>query len=220
MADMSENRDEPPGTIRRYRLSRSATLVILVANVAVFLLQKSLLPRLLPQSYLQFSLEGLSRGFLWQLMTYQFLHASLLHILLNCWMLFVFGQHVEKALGTTRFVALYFGSGIAGGLLHAFAAFVWPNYFNASVVGASAGVFGVVSAFAILWPDHVFLFYFLPIKLRARSLLLINLILTALGIAFPTSFLGGNVAHVAHLGGILMGLAFTRWVEGKLPPSE
>jgi membrane associated rhomboid family serine protease len=201
----------------RSRLPQSVTMMLLVLNVIIFVLQTTLLAYYEP--FFALSLEGLRHGFVWQLLTYQFLHGGPFHILLNCWALYIFGRHVERVIGKNRFLALYFLSGIAGGLLHVVAAFVWPQYFDAPVVGASAGVFGVVSAFAILWPDNrlqVLLFFVIPVSMRARSLLIINLLITAFGIAFPRSFLGGNVAHVAHLGGILMGLAYTRWCERKL----
>lgn len=194
------------------------TIGILAINALVFILQQALPSRWLPENVLALSVVGLSRDYYWQLLTYQFLHGGWMHLILNGWAFFVFGRNVERATGRLWFLLLYFLSGISGGLLHIFAALVWPMYFDIPVVGASAGVFGVVSAFAILWPEQrlkILLFYVFPVNLRARSLLLINLGLTGLGIAFPRSFFGGNVAHVAHLGGILMGLAIARWNEEK-----
>ncbi len=211
---MLEDRDYMREAPRRFEWSASIGLVIL--NAVAFLLQNTLFPSLISENHLALSLEGLSHGRVWQLLTFQFLHSGLWHLLFNCWALYVFGREVEDELGRTRFLLLYLASGVGGGLLHAFAAFAWPSYFNSPVVGASAGVFGVVSAFAMLWPDRrltLLLFFVIPLNLRARSLLLVNLALTGLGIAFPRSFFAGNVAHVAHLGGILTGLAFVRWNE-------
>jgi membrane associated rhomboid family serine protease len=194
----------------------SATTVLLALNVVAFILQSTILPRLLNPDYLMLSVEGLSRGFVWQLLTYQFLHGGVFHLLLNCWALFMFGREVEANFGQVRFVALYLVSGVAGGLLQAMASYLWPHYFGGPVVGASAGVFGVVAAFAMLYPDRrlvMLLFMILPVTMRAKSLLWFSLILTTVGIAFPNStiartLLGGNVAHAAHLGGILTGLMF------------
>jgi membrane associated rhomboid family serine protease len=130
----------------------------------------------------------------------------------------VFGRAVEWTVGKTRFVTLYFLSGIIGGLFQMLAAFLWPFYFNIPVVGASAGVMGVMAAFAMLFPHQqliMLLFFVVPLKLRAISLLGIILVMTGLGIAFYNSrialLLGGNVAHFAHLGGILTGMAITRF---------
>jgi membrane associated rhomboid family serine protease len=192
----------------------SATIALLAANILAFILQYTVLTHEIFQNYLALSLDGLRHGYVWQLLTYQFLHGGLFHIFFNCWALFVFGREVESMLGKTRFLILYFSSGIVGGLFQALVELAWPNYFFGSTVGASAGVFGVVSAFAMLFPDRqltMLLFLILPVNLRARSLLIVNLVLTALGISFPNTFLGGNVAHAAHLGGILTGLAFIRW---------
>ena len=206
---MLENRDMPP-TPERASFRWTATLVLIVINIAAFLLQRWVIPHDFTARYLNLSAYGISHGYLWELLTYQFLHGSFGHILFNCLTLYMFGRVVESELGLKRYVPLYLASGIFGGLLHIFAAFVWPAYFNIPVVGASAGIFGVVAAFAMLFPDQPLYFLFV-IKMRAHTLLWIELVITALGIAFPASglmvSLFGNTAHTAHLGGILAGLA-------------
>jgi len=196
----------------------SATIVLVVLNVIAFCFQYTLLPKLTDPGYFELSLWGIKQGYLWQLLSYQFLHGGPAHLILNCWALFVFGRGVEWAVGKTRFVILYFCSGIGGGLLQVAASLRWPDYFGGSVVGASAGVFGVVASFATLFPRQplvMLLFYVIPVKMRAKSLLWFFLAITAFGIAFPHSqaalLLGSSVAHCAHLGGILTGLAFTRF---------
>ena len=165
----------------------------------------------------------MGHGYLWQLLTFQFLHGGPLHICFNCLTLNMFGRAVESELGIKRYLLLYLTSGIFGGLLHIFAAFMWPGYFNIPVVGASAGIFGVVAAFAMLFPDQPLLFMFV-IQMRARTLLWVELVITALGIAFPTSefiaSLFGNTAHTAHFGGILTGLAFIRLYESGWSPFQ
>ena len=109
---------------------------------------------------------------------------------------------------------VYFLSGIFGGLLQTMACFLWPHYFYGGMVGASAGLFGIVASFTMLFPEQpllMLLFFVIPVKMRAKSLLAFLLVATGLGISYPRSFLGGNVAHFAHLGGILTGLAFSRF---------
>jgi membrane associated rhomboid family serine protease len=213
---MLSDRDYMRTPARQWRWS--ATIILIALNVVAFLFQYSLLPKLIDPLYLALSLAGLQHGFVWQLLTYQFMHGGIMHLLLNCWALFVFGRGVEWAVGKTRFVIMYLCGGIIGGLLQVLAAWLWPQYFNYPAVGASAGIFGVVASFAMLFPDQqliMLLFYVIPVKLRAKSLLWIVLLITAAGISFPNSrlalWLGGNVAHFAHLGGILTGLAFTRF---------
>jgi membrane associated rhomboid family serine protease len=205
-----------PQRARRWRWS--ATVVLVVINIVAYLFQTKVLPAPFTAKYLELSLGGFLHGYAWQLLSYQFLHGSWPHVLLNSWALFVFGRAVEWTVGKTRFVTLYFLSGIIGGLFQMLAAFLWPYYFDAPVVGASAGVMGVTAAFAMLFPNQqliMLLFFIIPIRLRAISMLWIILVVTGLGIAFYDSriaiLLGGNVAHFAHLGGILAGLAITRF---------
>src|SRR6185436_11740288 len=100
----------------------SATVMLVVALVAAYILQITVLPAEFTARYLQLSLRGVEELSLWQFVTYQFLHGGLIHLLLNAWALYVFGREVEAALGKAQFITLYFFSGIAGGLLHVLAA--------------------------------------------------------------------------------------------------
>lgn len=212
---MSVSFVEPPRMRRTWLWP--ATIALLAVNIGVFLIQKTVLNEEFVDERLALSVAGMRQGFLWQLLSFQFLHGSVWHVLLNCWALFVFGREVEWVLRTPRFLLLYFVGGVVGGLFQIFVMFTWPQYFGrAPVVGASAGIFGVVAAFAMLFPRRrltLLLFFVLPVSMRARSMLWFSLILTAAGIAAPTgllaAILGGNVAHAAHLGGILTGLALS-----------
>lgn len=188
----------------------SVTTVLVIANIVAFVLQLTILPHLVDEGYLALSLEGIERGYIWQLLTYQFLHAVPYpwHVLVNCWMLYMFGREIETVLGPKRFLLLYLMSGIVGGLFQVFAAWVWPMHFAGASVGASAGVSGVTAAFAMVFPNEILLLLGI-IPMRAKNLIFLMLGITALGISFPEKF-GGNVAHAAHLGGILTGLAFSR----------
>jgi len=191
-------------------------MVLVVLNILAYVFQIKFLPRILDPGYLELSLWGMLHGYFWQLLTYQFMHGGWLHLIINCWGLFVFGRSVEWAVGKSRFLLVYFLSGIFGGLLQMMACFLWPHYFPSDVgtVGASAGLFGIVASFTMLFPEQpllMLLFFVVPIKMRAKSLLAFLLVATGLGISYPRSFLGGNVAHFAHLGGILIGLAFSRF---------
>lgn len=202
------------------RLRWSATLTLLVLLVVAFIAQNTVLRDSTSLGWLALSHEGIKRGYWWELLSFQFLHANFWHLFFNGFTLFMFGREVEAALGKIRFLVLYFASGTIGGLFQVLAFFAWPQFFAYSasgalitVVGASAGIFGIVAAFAMLAPNQMltmFLFYVLPINLRAKWLLIISLIVTGLGIAFPAKF-GGNIAHAAHLGGILTGMAFIRY---------
>jgi membrane associated rhomboid family serine protease len=206
-----------------WRFSATVTLIILL--VVAFLLQYTIDPRF-ERKYLELSLEGIERGYVWQLLTFQFLHSGILHILFNCIALYSFGREVEATLEKPRFLTLYFLSGIMGGLFQVLLALIAPAYFGGSVVGASAGIFGVIAAFAMLDPHRyitMLLFYVVPVNLRAIILLYASLIYATLGIVFSKQF-GGNIAHGAHLAGILTGVAFIkfggRWPERLWNPFE
>jgi membrane associated rhomboid family serine protease len=167
---------------------------------------------LINRGYLELSLEGLKRGFVWQLITFQFLHSGFIHIIFNSLGLFFFGRDVESALGRRRLFQLYFLSGIAGGLLQMLFAFLMPQHFGGPVVGASAGVSGLVAAFAIMnWHHRFTLFiYFFPVPMSGKTLLWVSAGLAIVGVLSKISQPGGGVAHAAHLGGLLGGIAFIR----------
>lgn len=202
-----------------YRPQMSLTVVLLIINAAVFVLEM-ILPRLshFPlMDYFALSVSGLKHGFVWQLVTYQFMHAGWLHLALNCWAIFVFGREMEIALGRQRFLTLYLTSGIIGGLAQVGATLTFPQHFGwtelfgwPTVVGASAAAFGLVAAFATMFPERtltLLLFFILPVNMPAKFLLWGSVAIALYGIMVAA----GGVAHVAHLGGILTGIFFVRY---------
>ena len=197
-----------------YRPRWSATAILMVACTAAFVVQNIVeyYFRSFPLAgYLALSLHGLEHGYVWQLFTFQFLHAGLFHLICNLITIYFFGNAMEDALGAKRMLQLYFSSGVLGGLVHVLGAFLAVERFGGAVIGASAGAFGLVAAFATMFPDRLLqllVFFVIPITLRARTLLLISFLLAGLGIIVPTD----NVAHLAHLGGIFTGILFVRWI--------
>jgi membrane associated rhomboid family serine protease len=190
----------------------SATVVLLIVNVVAFIAQKAAeqFSNIPVYDWFALSVEGLRRGFAWQLVTYQLMHGGLLHLLLNCWAIYIFGREVETTLGRNSFLTLYFSSGIIGGLFQALAGVLLHGAFALPVVGASAGAFGLVAAFATLYPERplmLLLFFIIPVNMRAKFLLLFCGLLTVLGLVFPVD----NIAHAAHLGGMLTGIGFVRY---------
>jgi rhomboid family protein len=156
------------------------------------------------------SVVGLKSGYVWELLTFQFMHVGWMHILFNSLAIFFFGRTVETTLGGAKFLALYFSSGIIGGLVQMlFTALGILN--DIPVVGASAGAAGLVSAFALMyWEERFTLFiYFFPVNMRGRTLFWGGLVLILVMLFSP---LGGGVANAAHLGGFLTGFFFTRQV--------
>src|ERR1700722_20707883 len=94
--------------------------------------------------------DGLEHGYVWQLVTYQFMHEGWFHLICNSWALYVFGRELESILGGRKYLALIFSSGIVGGVLQVSLGLVLPKMFGGAVVGASAGVFGLLAAFAAM----------------------------------------------------------------------
>ncbi len=205
-----------------YREPRvSLTIALLIVNAAVWVVQ--LLASHSPtgleiqDNYFALSLDGLKHGFVWQLLTFQFMHSTVhwTHILFNSLAIFFFGRPVETALGRRHFLTLYLSSGILGGLVQMLFA-SWIPSFDGPVVGASAGAYGLVAAFAILhWTERFTLFiYFLPVSMTGKMLLAVSLGMAFLGILFLQS----GIANAAHLGGILTGGFYVRWfIQGEWP---
>jgi membrane associated rhomboid family serine protease len=196
----------------------SATVSIIVINVFVFLIQLYFggteeNPNSKFEQLFALSLDGLRAGHLWQFLTFQFMHAGWLHLFVNCWVLYMFGRITESVAGKKHMLQLYFLSGVAGGVLQMIWTFVLPPEFNGPVVGASAGVSGLVAAFAVLFPTQRILLYFV-IPLKARLALLLLAAFTVYGMVAPffkTSFMG-NIAHAGHLGGMIAGYIYARWL--------
>jgi membrane associated rhomboid family serine protease len=191
------------------RSGLSATVVLMIVVTIAFALQQIeavyLRTGVIP--YLLLSVPGLARGFVWQLLTFQFLHAGLLHLVCNLIGMWFFGRYVEARLGRANFWKLYFLSGVFGGLLHSLVAWVFPNHFGFPVLGASAGVLGLLAAFAMLEPEsEILLAFILPI--RAKYFLIVA---TAIALFFTIVPSDPGIAHTAHLGGILVGVAYIRW---------
>src|ERR1043166_846428 len=172
----------------------SMTMLLLIANVVAFLVQlvlSSVSPKIYP--YLPLSVEGLSHGYIWQLLTFQFMHGGWLHLLLNCWAIYMFGREVEQALGRRSFLILYLSSGIFGGLVQVLFGKVL-GLVSMQVVGASAGAFGLIAAFAMLYPERplmLLLFFIIPVNMRAKFLLLFEGLIALIGMGFATRNTGG-----------------------------
>ncbi|HXI83320.1 MAG TPA: rhomboid family intramembrane serine protease [Verrucomicrobiae bacterium] len=194
----------------------SVVKLLIVVNIVIFFLQlignASNLPYL--DRYLTLSADGIRRGFVWQFVTYMFLHANVWHILGNMFFLWFFGTEVEYFIGQKYFTRLYFMSGIVGAALWLSFNFtpyvIGEHQVYATCIGASAAVLGCVVAFATLFPDReltLLLFFILPITLRAKYLAMIAV---AIDVAVLLQGGGGGVANLAHLGGAAFGYLYIK----------
>jgi membrane associated rhomboid family serine protease len=174
---------------------------LLIVNVAVFVAQLVLpgnvvmIFGLVPELIWQ-------RFYLWQLFTYQFFHGGLFHLLFNMLALWMFGCALERRWGSEFFLKYYFVSVIGGGILNTL---LVPSQFVPSI-GASAGIYGILMAFALIYPNQVIYFYFLfPMKMK-------HFVWIIGGIALYSAVTSsqGGIAHLAHLGGMLFGYLYLR----------
>jgi rhomboid family protein len=177
-------------------------LRLIIANGAVFLLSNAF-PRV---EYLFALVPSMILTRPWTVVTYMFLHGGFAHIFFNMLALFFFGPQVEARLGGRDFLWLYFLSGAGG----AVASFIFMP--NVPVIGASAGVFGVMLAFAIYWPDApIYIWAIFPIK--AKWLVIIFVVLE---LFFGVTGAESGIAHFAHLGGFASGWLFLKWRDRRL----
>ncbi|KAF1690965.1 rhomboid family intramembrane serine protease [Pseudoxanthomonas taiwanensis] len=201
----------------------SATRGLLVANVALFLLQLLLGPAtfdpfmLWPPSALGFDPFTPAQNFQpWQLLTYGFLHGGFGHLLFNMLALYMFGAPLELTWGSRRFLAYYLIC-VAGAGLCQLAVGWWmvrqggPAY---PTLGASGGVFGLLLAYGMLFPNQRVMLLFPPIPMRARTFVIVFGLITLL---LGFTGLQPGVAHFAHLGGMLFGWLVIRYWRGQPP---
>ncbi len=153
---------------------------------------------------LALSLNGIRHGYLWQPLTYMFLHGGFTHLLFNMFTLYFLGPETERAMGSKHFLAMYLLSGLLGGL-----GWIWlsPQPY-ALCVGASGAIYGVLAAFATLYPRRqltLLIFFIFPVTLLAWQLVA--------GLAFIEFVLANNdpasgIAHTAHLPGPVAGFLY------------
>lgn len=190
------------------------TTALLVANVAIFLIQSSILPGVV----LPFALWPVGSGaatggqvdfHVWQLLTYGFLHGGLTHLLFNMFGLYMFGGPLEQVVGPRRFLTYYIVCVITAGITQLLvglgASSVYPT------VGASGGVFGLLLAYAAYFPNNRLFLLFLPIPIPARIFVVIYAVIElALGVSGAQT----GVAHFAHLGGLVGGAIMLAYWRG------
>jgi membrane associated rhomboid family serine protease len=186
------------------------TAILMAVLTLIFMLQciNDVYIRSFVESRLALTSECLTHGYVWQLLTFQFVHVDFMHLAGNLLGLWFFGRFAESVLGKQRFLIAYFASGVIGGILQAALMTFFPYHFAPYAYGASAGIMGIFAIFALLLPDSdIRLYFILPI-----SSLVFLWIAGAISLFFTLvpSPRGGGYAHAAHLGGLLAGVA---WVK-------
>ncbi|MCX6871558.1 MAG: rhomboid family intramembrane serine protease [Verrucomicrobia bacterium] len=181
----------------------SWTVMLLIALVVVFVAEA------IAETYLSLPLQeygALSNrvwrsGWVWQLVTFQFLHGSFAHLFFNGLGVWMFGRPIEAAFGGRRMMGLWMAGGLVGGLLQLGISAAFPDVFSPSVVGASAGLMTFLAIFCRLEPDaRILLALIVPVP--ARFLFYFSVGVAVFFIVVPSR---DGVAHAAHLGGLLFG---------------
>jgi membrane associated rhomboid family serine protease len=206
-----------------------ATRALLIANVLVFLAQHVLFRPFLDEHFAlwpwltQVSVDSGAPGFMpWQVLSYGFLHADLAHLLLNMLALVMFGAQLEHAWGTRRFTT-YFLICVAGAGLIQFALASWSVSAGETpypTLGASGGIFGLLLAYGLLFPNQRVMLLFPPIPMKARTLVILYAVAELL---FGLNGWQPGVAHFAHLGGMVFGwltIRYWRRSSSPRPPSS
>lgn len=209
----SQNRYAPR---MRIRLPRPSTVVgwLLAINTAVFVLDAAFLPKnvhfdsdtmtLLDKYFSVFPYSLLSALQPWRLVTYQFLHGGLWHLLFNMLWLYFVGPALERHWGARKFLRFYLGCGIAGGLFYLL--LVGVGFLRIGwMVGASGSILGVFAACAILFPRfNVFLIPF-PVAIPIRVAAIAGIVMYLLYVVGRAENAGGHAAHIA---GMAAGAAY------------
>ncbi len=190
--------------------SRNLIFGIILFNVFVFAIQLA-------------AGEGFTRFFelsvvdtrIWAFLTYAFLHhtGGIMHILANMIGVFFLGRAILPQIGEKRFVQLYLGSSVVGGLVWYLVTFATQS---TSVVGASGAVFGLITFFALLFGDSD-IYFMMVIRMKAKVVMYVSLGIAAFGFIFFELLNQSGTAHSAHLGGMLGGYLFYKFVYARNP---
>jgi membrane associated rhomboid family serine protease len=193
------------------------TTILLLSNVAAYLLQ-GLFPGLeMPLALWPFGSAAATNGQVgfapWQLVSYAFLHGSLFHLGFNMLALYMFGGAIERVFGERRYLVYYVVCVISAAITQLIFAAVSGGIYP--TIGASGGVFGLLLAYAIYFPNNRVMLLIPPIPLPARVFVVLY---AALELYLGVTGTQEGVAHFAHLGGMVGGYAMLRLWRGRAAP--
>lgn len=198
---------------------------LLITNIAIFLLQNFV--------FVSLSVDGKNLGYIffrlfalqpistdpifltplggpfmpWQLFTYMFMHGGFWHLFLNMFALWMFGMELENIWGSKKFLMYYLMCGVGAGLANLFLAPMFSSV-QAPTVGASGSVYGILVAFGMMFPNRpIFIYFLFPIK--AKYFVIIYMLIELFSVGSNS-----GIAHVAHLGGGLIGF-FYIWITNN-----
>ncbi len=193
---------------RGFNIQSNSVVINLIIINCLGLMATTIFPTL--QLYLGLHTPFSPMFKLYQVVTYMFLHGGLSHLFFNMFALWMFGRTLESVLGSKRFLIYYMACGVGAGLLQLGIGLVAPYYLT---VGASGAVFGLLLAFGVLFPNATIMLLIPPIPIKAKWFVIIyGLLELFLGMG---RFAGDNVAHFAHLGGMVWGFILLQYWKFK-----
>ncbi len=200
-------------------------LVLILVNTLVFVVEfwlRARNPELADRLYRELRLlpHDVRAGKLWQLLSFQFLHVNLWHLVLNLMGLSFFGRPLEAARGGAALLVLDLVTGAVGGRAHCVLGWVFPfHYGKVAVVGASAGLYGLIGSFAWAHWSERFTSSFLGGRINytwtGQGMFILFLVVGVVCMIDTKA----KVAHDAHLGGMMMGIVFSQWFFTRLTKS-
>jgi membrane associated rhomboid family serine protease len=150
--------------------------------------------------------DVLSRFYIWELVSYLFLHGGFFHIIFNLFALWMFGSDLESLWGGKKFLFYYFLTGIGAGMFDVLLNAIFPSRLPTATIGASGAIYGLLLAYGLLFPERpIYLYLVIPIKAK-WFVVIIGVIEFVSSFGTP----GSGVSHVAHLGGMLFGFLYLR----------
>lgn len=211
------NFNRRPGLFGGFSFFPPVLKILLVLNIAVFLIQAFFLGNFridgVPaEQYLirYFYLWPIDSGYFmpWQLLTYMFLHGGFMHLFMNMFILWMFGFELENIWGSKKFLLYYMMCGLAAGVANEIIAPLVTS--TGPTVGASGAIYGILAAFAFLFPNRpLYLYFMIPIK--AKYVILLYMFFDFMNVL---SNANTGIAHVAHLGGAVAGFIYL-WITTK-----
>ena len=156
-------------------------------------------------------------GFIWQIVSYSFLHAGIFHILFNMLWLWWFGAQLEMDWGYRKFLEFYFFCVIGAALTTIVVSYTGFGGITPATptVGASGGILGILMAFGMLYGDQLIWLFPIPFSVKARYFVIGIVFLTLYGAITATSHRGESVAYIAHLGGLLFGYLYVKFLPRR-----
>jgi len=162
--------------------------------------------------------QWVMHGAVWELVTYSFVHVSIFHILFNMLALWMFGAQLESDWGPKKFLEFYFFCVVGAALTTIAVSYTGLLGVSSatSTVGASGGVLGILMAFGVLYGDQEIMLFPIPFSIRAKyfvaGIAFIELV-SAISAAGPGH--GQDIAYVAHLGGLLFGFLYVKFLPRR-----